>query len=116
MDACNSSRKRNETLMVGTASMQQHNERFTRFGRVLIGTRNHHREKRTTVSPEIVNVVLCDLLYQRPLPRIGARRYSFVPRRRSELAITLTELRLIAALASIGVTSPNAARGKLRAL
>lgn len=62
MDAGNSSRKRNETLMVGTASMQQHNDRFTRFDRVLIGTRNHHREKRTTVGPEIVNVVHCELL------------------------------------------------------
>lgn len=41
---------------------------------------------------------------------------SFALRSLSELTITLTELRLIAALAHIGETIPNAARGTLIAL
>jgi hypothetical protein len=49
------------------------------------------------------------------MPKSAGQRqfYSFTPRSRSELAMTLTELRLMAALASIGVTSPKAASGTL---
>lgn len=43
-------------------------------------------------------------------------RYSLVAPSLREFPITLTELKLMAALATIGVTNPNAARGKLSAL
>lgn len=42
--------------------------------------------------------------------------YSSMRRSRRELPMTLTELRLMAALAIIGVTNPNAASGTLSAL
>ena len=45
-----------------------------------------------------------------------ATTQNFALRNLSELVITLTELKLIAALASIGVTRPKAANGTLRAL